>query len=87
MVRVLGEPGLCGTIKGTTVAVVALDVLGGWAICRTMCSLKGYIWRGRKWERVKPCEIREWGTQGDCGKTEVKRVAHIVDRNNHGCGR
>ena len=73
--------------QGMEGAVVVLDVLDSWTVYRAVRSHWGEIWRSCKRERVKPCEIRERGSQRDCGKTQVKCVAQIVDRNNHGCRR
>jgi len=61
--------------------VVVVDVLDGWAIDLALFS----IWRVCKWGQA--CKVRKQSTKGNRGKTQVKFVAQVLDRDCHGWGR
>lgn len=61
--------------------VVVVDVLDGWAIGLALFPIR----RVCKWE--KACEVRKRSTKGNRGKTQVKFVAQVLDRDCHGRGR
>ncbi len=61
--------------------VVVVDVLDGWAVDLALFS----IWRVCKWGQA--CEVRKRSTKGNRGKTQVKFVAQVLDRDCHGRGR
>src|SRR6266478_2481427 len=65
--RAVSTTGSAWDRPSTEGAVVQLDVLYGWAIYLALALFprRGTIWRRHKRKRVKPCEIRERGTQRD----------------------